>query len=181
MLGITSTEQSYSDQKRVALYARVSTRKQQQAGNLTRQSEKLLAHAEKKNYLIQLNVKDLGSGLNEKRRGLKRVLQAIQREEIDILLIEYKDRLACFGYQYLEQFANSFGVQIEVIEEQPKKELQTELVEDMIAIVTSFSARLYGRRSQRYRAMKTCIAQATDATIKSAESEDLLKASNQEK
>ena len=68
-----------------------------------------------------------------------------------------------------------------MVEEQPKKELQTELVEDMIAIVTSFAARLYGRRSQRYRVMKTCLAQATETSIKSDESEDLLKVSDQKK
>ena len=121
VLGITSKEAKDLEQKKVALYARVSTRKQQQAGNLARQSERLLTYAEKNNYFIVLNIKDLGSGLNEKRRGLKRVLQAIQQEEIETILIEYKDRLARFGYQYLEQYANSYGVMIEVINEQPKK------------------------------------------------------------
>jgi excisionase family DNA binding protein len=137
VLGITSKEAKGFELKRVALYARVSTRKQQQAGNLTRQSERLLTYTEKNNYSIVLNIKDLGSGLNEKRRGLRRILQAIQQGEIDTILIEYKDRLARFGYQYLEQYANSYGVTIEVIDEQPRKELETELVEDMIAIVTS--------------------------------------------
>ena len=175
ILGITNSEAKDSERKRVALYARVSKRKQQQTGNLTRQSERLLAYAEKNNYSVQLNIKDLGSGLNEKRRGLKRVLHAIQQEEIDTILIEYKDRLARFGYQYLEQYANSYGVMIEVIEEQPKKELQVELVEDLIAIVTSFAARLYGRRSQRYRAMKTCLEQATETSVNINKSKETLK------
>ena len=162
ILGITGVEAKESEQKRVALYARVSTRKQQQAGNLDRQSERLIAYAEENNYVIQLNIKDLGSGLNEKRRGLKRVLQAVQQADIDTILIEYKDRLARFGYQYLKQFAHSYGVTIEVIEEQPRKDLQVELVEDLLAIVTSFAARLYGRRSQRYREMKACLKQVTE-------------------
>ncbi len=120
-LGINRVETKDSERRRVALYARVSTRKQQQAGNLARQSERLLAYAEKNNYSIQLNIQDLGSGLNENRQGLKRVLQAIHQETIDTILIEYKDRLARFGYQYLEQYAHSYGVTIEVIEEQPRK------------------------------------------------------------
>ncbi|MHA1947456.1 MAG: IS607 family transposase [Candidatus Hodarchaeales archaeon] len=175
VLGITSKEAKSFEQKRVALYARVSTREQQQAGILTRQSERLLAYAEKNNYSIVLNIKDLGSGLNEKRRGLKRVLQAIQQEEIDTILIEYKDRLARFGYQYLEQYANSYGVMIDVIDEQPRKELEAELVEDMIAIVTSFAARIYGRRSQRYRDMKTCLEQTTEKPVSIQNSKETLK------
>ncbi len=175
VLGITSKEAKSFERKRVALYARVSTRKQQQAGNLARQSERLLTYAEKNNYTIQLNIKDLGSGLNEKRRGLKRVLQAIQQEEIDSILIEYKDRLTRFGYQYLEQYADSYGVMIEVIDEQPKKELEAELVEDMIAIVTSFAARIYGRRSQRYRDMKTCHKKAAETPVNVQNSKETLK------
>ena len=175
VLGITSKEAKNFEQKRVALYARVSTRKQQQAGNLTRQSERLLAYAEKNNYSIVLNIKDLGSGLNEKRRGLKRVLQAIQQEEIDTILIEYKDRLARFGYKYLKQYANSYGVMIVVIDEQPKKELEAELVEDMIAIVTSFAARIYGRRSQRYRDMKTCLEQTAEKPVNNHKTKETLK------
>ena len=75
----------------------------------------------------------------------KGILQTIQQEEIDTILIEYKDRSVLSGYQHLEQYANSYGLMIEVIEEQSKKE--AELVEDMIAIVTSFIARINGRRS----------------------------------
>ena len=175
VLGITSKESENLGQKRVALYARVSTRKQQQTGNLTRQNERLITYAEKNNYSIVLNIKDLGSGLNEKRRGLKRILQAIQQEEIDTILIEYKDRLARFGYQYLEQYANSYGVMIEVIDEQPKKELEAELVEDMLAIVTSFAARIYGRRSQRYRDMKTCLEQTAEKPVNVQNSMETLK------
>ena len=175
VLGITNKGAKKTERKRVALYARVSTRKQQQAGNLARQSERLLTYAEKNNYFIQLNIKDLGSGLNEKRRGLKRILQAIQQEEIDTILLEYKDRLARFGYQYLEQYANSYGVMIEVIDEQPKKELEAELVEDMIAIVTSFAARIYGRRSQRYRDMKTCLEQTVEKPANIQKSKETLK------
>ena len=77
----------------------------------------------------------------------KGILQMIQQEEIDTILIEYKDRSVLSGYQHLEQYANSYGLMIEVIEEQSKKESEAELVEDMIAIVTSFIARINGRRS----------------------------------
>lgn len=70
-------------------------------------------------------------------------------EQIDIILIEYRDRLARFGYKYLKQFCDKFNVVIEEVDDKPKKEPQEELVEDMIAIVTSFSARIYGKRGGR--------------------------------
>ena len=178
ILGIPELDPNISDQRKVAIYTRVSTRKQQQAGNLRRQTERLVAYATEKQYQIQLNVQDLGSGLNEKRRGLKRILQAIQQQEIDLILIEYKDRLARFGYRYLEQFANSYGIGIEVIADQPKKELQTELVEDLLAIVTSFAARLYGHRSQRFQKLKHCVSQNTESSPNDSKSEELLN-SNQ--
>lgn len=59
--------------------------------------------------------------------------------------IEYKDRLARFGYKYLEQYFRSFGIKIDIIESNEEKSPQEELVADMIAIVTSFSARIYGK------------------------------------
>lgn len=62
-----------------------------------------------------------------------------------------------------------------MIDEKPGKGLEAELVEDMIAIVTSFAARLYGRRSQRYRAMKTCLEQAVETPVNIQNSKETLK------
>jgi len=64
-------------------------------------------------------------------------------------LIEYKDRLARFGYKYLESYCKAFGVRIIEVEQQESEEPQEELLEDMISIVTSFSARIYGKRGGR--------------------------------
>ncbi|HIE27036.1 TPA: hypothetical protein EYP66_07095 [Candidatus Poribacteria bacterium] len=73
-------------------------------------------------------------------------------KEVDIVLVEFKDRLARFGYTYLVEFCSSHGVSIEVVTQQEvKKDATQELVEDMLAIVTSFSARLYGQRSQQFK------------------------------
>jgi len=87
---------------------------------------------------------------DENRKRLKKLLSMVAAREVDIVLIEFKDRLARFGYSYLQEFIESHSGRVEVVtqEDEPKDATQ-ELLEDMLAIVTSFSARLYGQRSQK--------------------------------
>ena len=62
-------------------------------------------------------------------------------------MVEYKDRLARFGYRYLERYIAAFGAVVDVLEDQAVNgNTHEELVKDLIAIVTSFSARIYGAR-----------------------------------
>lgn len=78
------------------------------------------------------------------------------------MLIEFKDRLARFGYNYIEKYLNAFGVRIIVINGTEPKSLQEELVADMLAILSSFSAKLYGHRSKEFRKkVKEAMADAT--------------------
>jgi predicted site-specific integrase-resolvase len=134
---------------RCAIYARVSTKKQADSGDLTRQLERLQGIANRRKYTVVAKYQEIASGLNENRKELYRLLKAAANDEIDIVLIEYRDRLARFGYKYLQEFCQQFNVAVEEVDDRPKKEPQEELVEDMIAIVTSFSARLYGKRGGR--------------------------------
>ena len=71
------------------------------------------------------------------------------KSDIKFLIIEYKDRLARFGYQYIEQYCKSPGVAIVKVEQQEERNLNEEMVQDMISIITSFSARLYGSRGAK--------------------------------
>jgi putative resolvase len=69
---------------------------------------------------------------------------------VDIVVVEYKDRLARFGYRYLEQYITDFGAGVDVLEDQAVNgNTHEELVKDLLAIVTSFSARIYGARGAR--------------------------------
>jgi putative resolvase len=136
-------------EKSCAIYARVSTQKQADSGNLDRQFDRLFEYCKTNNMKLISSFKEIASGLNENRKELKKLLSLISEKKIDILLIEYKDRLARFGFKYLEEFCNAFEVTIVELENQIVKEPQEELVEDMISIVTSFSARLYGKRGGR--------------------------------
>jgi len=134
---------------RCAIYGRVSTREQADSGNLQRQMERWREIAKRRNYVVVAEYQDVASGLNEHRKELGALLKGVGEGRFDIILIEYRDRLARFGFGYLKEFCGSFKVRIDEVDDRPAKEPQEELVEDMIAIVTGFSARLYGKRGGR--------------------------------
>ncbi|WP_158246354.1 recombinase family protein, partial [Sulfobacillus sp. hq2] len=76
---------------------------------------------------------------------LHRLLDLAQQHQAGIVAVESQDRLARFGFTYLESYLHAFGVRVVVMEHTVKDD-QQELVEDLIAITTSFSARIYGKR-----------------------------------
>ena len=126
------------------IYARVSS--SDQKGDLERQIEYLKEYCSAKGYNVVNVLTDIASGLNEKRRGLKKLLDYVINGEIDVVVISYKDGLTRFGFRYLEEFFNSHGVRIEVVFGEEPKDLRQELIEDLIAIVTSFAGRLYDEK-----------------------------------
>ncbi len=76
-------------------------------------------------------------------------MKAIVAGEIDVVVVGYKDRLARFGYTYLELFCESHGARIEAIEEKASADEHEALVKDLMSVVTSYSARLYRRSGGR--------------------------------
>ena len=136
---------------RCATYARVSSAKQEQEGNLTRQADRLQMVARERGYRVVATIAEQASSLNEKRRGMKKLLSLIEHQEVDVVLIEYPDRLVRFGFGYLEEMFGWKQVRLEVVEP-PKTPTPTEeLVQDLLTIVTVFSGRLYGSRAKRVR------------------------------
>ncbi|MBD3227697.1 MAG: IS607 family transposase [Candidatus Lokiarchaeota archaeon] len=133
--------------ERVLLYARISSQKQKDAGNLDRQMERLIEYVHKNNYIIIKTFKEVGSGLNENRSKLNRIFKMIQVESIEKIIIEYKERLTRFGFKYIDTLCRFTETQIEIVNDSEKKDPMQELVEDMLALISSFAARLYGRRS----------------------------------
>lgn len=136
---------------RAVIYARVSSAKQADAGNLARQQERLEQYAAEKGLAVQAVIAEQGSGLNEKRKGLDRIFKMAREGKTDLVIIEFKDRLARFGYNYIEKYLSAFGVRIIVVNGTEPKSLQEELVTDMLATLSSFSAKLYGQRSKEFR------------------------------
>lgn len=140
------------------IYARVSS--SDQRSDLERQVEYLKEYCSAKGYNVVNILTDIASGLNEKRRGLKKLFDYVVNGKIDVVVVSYKDRLTRFGFGYLEEFFNSHGVRIEVVFGDEPKDLQQELIEDLIAIVTSFAGRLYGMRSHKKKKVVESVKQA---------------------
>ncbi|HDM88951.1 MAG TPA: IS607 family transposase [Candidatus Bathyarchaeota archaeon] len=140
------------------IYARVSS--SDQKSDLERQVEYLKGYCSARGYAIVDILTDVASGLNEKRRGLKKLFDYVVNGKVDVVVVSYKDRLTRFGFKYLEEFFNSHGVRIEVIFGEEPKDLQPELIEDLIAIVSSFASRLYGMRSHKKKKVVESVKQA---------------------
>jgi len=145
--------------RRVAIYARVSSNTQR--NDLERQVDALKLWVSKNfpnaEYVV---VTDVTSGLNEDRRGLRKLIEMAKRREIQAVVVAYRDRLTRFGFEYLKTLFNILGVDVYVaFQEEPKNYVQ-ELVEDFVEIVTSFASRIYGKRSKRYKEVVSCIGEA---------------------
>lgn len=130
----------------VALYARVSSHDQK--GDLDRQLGRLSSWAANESLKVSKTVKEIGSGLNGRKSGLIRLLRD---PEVGGIVVEHRDRLARFGSEYLEAALAASHRRLYVIE---KGEAKDDLVQDMIDVLTSFCARLYGRRSAKNRAAR---------------------------
>ena len=133
--------------RRAAIYARVSGADQRE--DLERQIEKLREYCRAKGYEVVAELKDVGSGLKADRKGLQKLFRLVAEKKIDVVAITYKDRLTRFGYQYLEWWFMENGMRIEVALGEEPKDAYQELMEDLIAIITSFAGRLYGIRSRK--------------------------------
>jgi len=128
---------------KVAIYARVSS--SENRDNLDRQAERLVQYAMAKGYQIYKVVKEVGSGVNDTRKQLAKILVD---KGYRVLIVEHKDRLTRFGFNYLSNWFESIGKTIEVVNEAGND--RDDLMQDLVSIVTSFCARIYGlRRSKR--------------------------------
>jgi len=155
---IVTTEEPVSKTEKVAMYARVSTRERKD--NLERQSERLSSYCAAKGYQINLVVKEIASGVNDSRPKL---LSLLKDTSITRIVVEHKDRLTRFGFNYLETLLEAQGRTIEVVNvaEHDKEDL----LADLVAIVYSFTARLYGQRRAKRKTEKIVQElEAEDAT-----------------
>lgn len=149
---------------KVVIYARVSSHRQAKEGDLTLQIARLQATAGKQEVFG--TYQDIRSGLADNRPGLRAALEACRRPEVRELLITHPERLARFGTGIIENLLSGYGVNIRVIgEEDFERSEESALVHDMLAIVTSFSGRLYGQRSAKARAAKASLSSALAASI----------------
>ncbi|TXT62702.1 MAG: hypothetical protein BAJALOKI1v1_870003 [Promethearchaeota archaeon] len=132
-----------------AIYDRVFSHKQTKRGDLERQVEKLSAHATTQGTMIYKIYKDVGSGLNMNRKGLWTMIRDTKKGLCSIIFINFKDRLTRFGFKYLEAYLSELNVSIVCVNELDDKRPESELVEDLVTIVHSFSGKLYLMRRAR--------------------------------
>ncbi len=127
----------------VAIYARVSSHENKD--NLENQAKRLEDYAIAKGYQIKHIVKEIGSGVNDARPKL---IKLLKQADYSILLVEHKDRLTRFGFNYLKLLCELQGKQIEIVNN--VEEEKEDLIQDFVAVIYSFAARLYGlRRAKR--------------------------------
>lgn len=134
------------------VYARVSS--SENKSNLQSQSKRVQDFCTAKGWIINRVVEECGSGLNDSRKLL---LSLLRDKTITRIVVEHKDRLTRFGFNYIKELANFEIVVInEVVED------EQDLMQDFISLVTSFTARLYGRRRTK-RATEKLIKELQDA------------------
>lgn len=130
---------------RVVTYARVSGSKQRK--DLKRQQEHLKNYVEKQDWLLMKQYQDIGSGLNDNRQGLIRLIKELPVIQLAMIVCSYQDRLARFGVTLLQTICTIFNTKIIVTHELPQKtSLEEQLVKDVLAILTSFARKLHRAR-----------------------------------
>jgi putative resolvase len=141
-------------EERVAIYARVSSAEHRE--NLERQVERLVQYCTVRGYQVAQVVKEIASGVNDSRPKLWALLKDRQTTRI---VVEHQDRLTRFGFRYLETLLDIQGRTIEVVNlaENDKEDL----IADLVTIVYSFTARLYGQRRAKRKTAR--IVQALQA------------------
>lgn len=155
---IIVSESEQSKPEKVAIYARVSEASHKD--NLERQAARLSDYCAAKGYQTAQIVKEIASGVNDSRPKL---LALLKDTSITRIVVEHRDRLTRFGFQYLETLLEAQGRTVEVVNVAENE--KEDLIADLVAIVYSFTARLYGqRRAKRKTERIVAELEAEDAT-----------------
>ena len=126
-------------------YARVSSKKQ--SDDLERQINNLNTYISSKYDSFDI-ITDIGSGINYNKPGLKKLIEKINKKEVDLIIVLYKDRLLRFGFELVEYFAELNNVKIEILDKIDKNQ-DEELVEDLLQTITVFSYKIQGKRKTK--------------------------------
>jgi len=148
------------DKRLLVLYGRVSGHGQKV--DLDIQLERLQAWAKTERKGVEtLVLSAIGSGLKASRRQLQRLLKLVWEDRVGEIAITYEDRLTRFGQEYLQTLFACFDVTLTVLEPGEEKTPEQELTHDLLALIASFSGRLYGMRSHKQQALVACARQVT--------------------
>jgi putative resolvase len=146
------------DRKTVA-YARVSSHDQKE--DLERQIQVLELYCAKQGWTFEI-INDLGSGMNYHKKGLKQLLDGILNNQIGRLVLTHKDRLLRFGAELVFALCEARNIEIVIINQGENLSFEEELAQDVLEIITVFSARLYGSRSKKNKKLLEAVKVALE-------------------
>lgn len=127
-------------------YCRVSTHNQK--SSLQNQEDYLRNYTNAKGVILDEVFTDIGSGINYNRKNFNRILELVETGEVSEIYVTYKDRFVRFGFDWFNTFCEKHGAKI-IILNQPSTSPEQELAEDLLNIVTVFSARSHGLRTYK--------------------------------
>ena len=162
---IVREEESQGSEQSVAIYCRVSS--SENKGNLESQKKRLLDYCAAKGYKVSRVITEVGSGINDTR---KQWLSLLQDRMVRIIVVEHKDRFTRFGFTGYKTLLNTDGRDIEVVNEAEND--KEDLLQDLVSIITSFCARLYGQRRCKRKTEKI-IQELTAGKIMSVDGQDV--------
>lgn len=125
--------------QQVAVYARVSSPENKK--NLDTQAERLITWCNAQGWSVAKVVKECGSGINDQR---PKFLALLSNPQMQRIVVEHKDRASRFGVAYIQTLLALQGRELVIVN--AADTAQDDLMGDFVAIITSFAARLYGRR-----------------------------------
>jgi predicted site-specific integrase-resolvase len=140
-------------------YARVS--RHDQKSDLDRQKQMLEMYCSAQGWKFEI-CSDLGSGMNYHKRGLKRILTEIIGGRVGRLVLTHKDRLLRFGAELVFSICEVKGTEVVIINQGDEPSFEEELAQDVLEIITVFSARLYGSRSRKNKKLIESLQQAVE-------------------
>lgn len=145
-------------------YARVSSHDQKK--DLVRQEQLLSNYCASKGWSYEV-ISDLGSGMNYRKKGLKRLIDLILDKKISRLVLTHKDRLLRFGSELIFTLCEIKEVEVVIINSGAEVCFEEELTKDVLEIITVFSARLYGRRSHKNKKLMDTMKELTGDCVES--------------
>ncbi len=135
--------------EKTVIYSRVSSHEQKP--DLKRQSEGLLEYCHEKGFEQIEAVEEVGSGMNYRKRGLRKLIAQIIRGEVKRIVVNFKDRLMRFGKEILAQLCALKRVEIIEVSEPAEMSFEQDLVNDVLMIMTVYTSKIYGKRAHRNR------------------------------
>jgi predicted site-specific integrase-resolvase len=149
--------------RKTIAYARVSSHDQK--NDLERQKQVLELYCAGQGWTFEL-VSDLGSGMNYRKKGLRRLLNSIMAGDVGRLIVTHKDRLLRFGAELVFAVCEAKQVEVVILNQGEETSFEEDLAKDVLEIITVFSARLYGSRSRKIQKMLENIKSAVEDAAK---------------